>query len=139
MCIHSFLFSVLVVFELQLTYDVLSSYHETIFKLINICSFLAQREFILTTENSGFFFNPDHNMDIETYDRLIYIVLNLIFQNKLLILSIFCPLECNDGTYGFNCKYKCTTCNNTSCERFDGNCTGGCIKDYEGHQCQLSG
>jgi len=49
------------------------------------------------------------------------------------------PTECNFGTSGFNCEDKCDTCNNSTCERIDGNCTNGCIGGYSGYQCQLRG
>ena len=42
-------------------------------------------------------------------------------------------------TYGFNCKETCNGCQDKSCERFEGNCTDGCIKGFNGHQCQYSG
>ena len=88
--------------------------------------------FIVSTENN-FFSILIRFLDVETYDRLIYIV------RILKIVSIIYPLGCHNGTYGFNCKETCTKCQNTSCERVDVNCTDGCIKDYEGHQCQLAG
>jgi hypothetical protein len=62
-----------------------------------------------------------------------------ILINIFVNVAMITPPECNNGTYGFNCEGTCKTCQNTSCERFKGNCTDGCIKDFEGHQCQFSG
>ena len=54
-------------------------------------------------------------------------------------LTIFYSSECSSSYYGFNCEDQCNKCNNTLCERFEGNCTYGCIKGYTGHQCLISG
>ncbi|XP_071132314.1 receptor-type tyrosine-protein phosphatase epsilon-like [Mytilus edulis] len=49
----------------------------------------------------------------------------------------YCNKQCNNGFYGFNCKTQCATCFNMSCERFEGNCSYGCIDGrYEGVRCQ---
>ena len=47
--------------------------------------------------------------------------------------------ECSDGDHGFDCVDRCETCNNTLCERFEGNCTHGCIEGFKGHQYLVSG
>jgi hypothetical protein len=47
--------------------------------------------------------------------------------------------ECSAGDHGFDCVDRCGTCNNTLCERFEGNCTQGCIEGFKGHQCLISG
>ncbi|XP_063446352.1 uncharacterized protein LOC134725939 [Mytilus trossulus] len=48
-----------------------------------------------------------------------------------------CDNGCDNGFYGFNCNMKCTTCNKTSCEIFEGNCSYGCIERYEGVKCDV--
>ncbi|XP_076074456.1 uncharacterized protein LOC143045433 [Mytilus galloprovincialis] len=49
----------------------------------------------------------------------------------------YCNKQCGNGFYGFNCKTQCATCFNMSCERFEGNCSYGCIDGrYEGVRCQ---
>ncbi|CAG2243303.1 unnamed protein product [Mytilus edulis] len=49
----------------------------------------------------------------------------------------YCNKQCDNGFYGFNCKTQCATCFNMSCERFEGNCSYGCIDGrYEGVRCQ---
>ena len=49
-----------------------------------------------------------------------------------------CSEECSDGNHGLDCVDHCETCNNTLCERFEGNCTHGCIEGFKGHQCLVS-
>ena len=48
-------------------------------------------------------------------------------------------IECSDGEHGFDCADHCNTCESTVCERFEGNCTYGCIEGFAGHMCLFSG
>jgi hypothetical protein len=47
--------------------------------------------------------------------------------------------ECSDGDHGFDCVDHCNICHSTLCERFEGNCTYGCVEDFKGHKCLVSG
>jgi hypothetical protein len=47
--------------------------------------------------------------------------------------------ECSDGDHGFDCVDRCNTCHSTLCERFEGNCTYGCVEGFKGHPCLVSG
>ena len=60
------------------------------------------------------------------------------FQIKF-ILFIFYHSECDNGTFGYDCEKECKTCQKTTCERFNGNCTYDCIEGYNGHQCLTEG
>ena len=47
--------------------------------------------------------------------------------------------ECSTSSYGVNCESRCDTCVNRICDRFDGNCTYGCIAGFKGDRCRLTG
>lgn len=48
--------------------------------------------------------------------------------------------ECNPGRYGRNCMYQCSeNCNVTRiCNRFTGECEGGCKAGWTGTICNQS-
>jgi hypothetical protein len=59
--------------------------------------------------------------------------------NRFIMWTVLYFTECSDGDHGFDCVYHCETCHNILCERFEGNCTHGCIEGFKGHQCLVSG
>ena len=43
----------------------------------------------------------------------------------------FClNIECPTGSWGKKCAFKCGKCFNSTCDVFDGRCSGGCIPGY---------
>lgn len=45
-------------------------------------------------------------------------------------------LECDQGAYGKDCKYKCGSCiNQTNCHYVNGSCLEGCGPGYIGDIC----
>jgi hypothetical protein len=59
------------------------------------------------------------------------------FLNWFIMWTVLYFTECSDGNHGFDCVDHCETCNNTLCERFEGNCTHGCIEGFKGHHFSL--
>ena len=55
------------------------------------------------------------------------------------VLFILYYSECDNDTYGYDCANQCKTCQNSSCERFEGNCTYDCIEGYTGYHCRTPG
>ena len=53
--------------------------------------------------------------------------------------NCFSYSDCTAGSYDINCGFSCEKCVHGVCERFEGNCTHGCIKGFKGHGCHLSG
>ena len=50
-----------------------------------------------------------------------------------------CSRKCSTTSCGVNCESRCDTCVNRICDRFDGNCTYGCIEGFKGDRCHLTG
>ena len=46
-------------------------------------------------------------------------------------------LECNDGTFGYNCEECHKGCKDGMCEKFseNGHCSYGCYPGYKGNTC----
>ena len=47
-------------------------------------------------------------------------------------------LECNNGTFGYNCEDCSNGCKDEKCEKFSDNgfCTLGCKPGYQGETCE---
>ena len=50
-----------------------------------------------------------------------------------------CIIECDDGTFGVNCVYRCGIClNNSPCNKTTGLCDEGCGPGFKGTFCSNS-
>ena len=52
------------------------------------------------------------------------------------IITHFSVTDCDNGTYGLDCKGECGHClDNMTCNKIDGSCSMGCVSGYSGKYC----
>lgn len=52
-------------------------------------------------------------------------------------ICTFISEECEDGKFGWKCKFNCACKNGDICNKINGECPNGCKSGYYGNGCLL--
>lgn len=59
-------------------------------------------------------------------------------SNLLFMFAMLLSVECDKGTFGYDCVNTCHCLNISSCDTRTGTCDGGCTPGYINNNCSIS-